>query len=77
MTQRGRNVSIFGAISCYGIVAVIVVEGPVDAAVFCAYIGHVLASTLRPGDIVIMDNLSVQKVQGIEAMIAAARATLV
>jgi transposase len=73
----GRNVSILGAISCYGMDAVMTVDGPVDAAVFRAYVGHVLAPTLRPGDIVIMDNLSVHKVQGIETMIAATGATLV
>jgi transposase len=32
-------------------------DGPMNAATFCAYTEQVLAPTLRPGDIVVMDNL--------------------
>jgi transposase len=73
----GRNISILGALSYYGMDAVMTVEGAVDAAVFRAYVGHVLVPTLRPGDIVVMDNLSVHKVGGIEAMITATGAQLI
>lgn len=73
----GRNVSILGSLSCYGMEAVMTVEGAVDAAVFRAYVGHVLVPTLRAGDVVVMDNLSVHKVQDIEAMIARAGAQLI
>jgi transposase len=73
----GRNVSILGALSCYGMAAVMTIEGAVDAAAFRAYVGQVLVPTLKPGDVVVMDNLSVHKVQGIEAMIGEAGATLI
>lgn len=52
-------------------------EGAVDAALFRIYVQHALVPTLRPGDVVVMDNLSVQKVAGIESMIAGPGARLV
>jgi transposase len=38
-----------------------VIEGPTDTAVFRAYVENVLIPTLRPGDIVALDNLSPHK----------------
>jgi len=38
-----------------------VLDGPINGDWFEAYIRHVLAPTLKPGDIVIMDNLSSHK----------------
>jgi transposase len=73
----GRNVSILGSLSCYGMNAVMTIEGAVDAAVFRAYVRHMLVPTLKPNDVVVMDNLSVHKVQGIEAMIVQAGARLI
>ena len=37
------------------------IEGAADTEVFQAYVRHVLCPTLRPGDVVIMDNLSPHK----------------
>jgi len=37
------------------------VEGPTTKAVFEAYVEHVLAPTLKPGQLVVMDNLSSHK----------------
>lgn len=75
--NAGRNVTILGALSCYGMSAVMTVEGPTDAAVFRTYVARMLAPTLRPGDIVVMDNLSAHKVSGIAEAITAAGAKLV
>jgi transposase len=72
----GRNVSILGSLTWYGMEAVMTIEGAVDADVFCAYVSQVLVPTLRAGDVVVMDNLSVHKVQDIAAMIAEAGAQL-
>jgi hypothetical protein len=33
------------------------IEGPIDGDSFCLYVEKVLLPTLRPGDIVVMDNL--------------------
>ena len=42
------------------------VDGATDTEVFLAYLKHVLAPTLRPGDIVVMDNLRTHKVDGVQ-----------
>jgi transposase len=73
----GRNVTILGALSWYGLDAVMTVEGATDAEVFRAYVSRVLAPTLRPGDVVVMDNLSAHKVAGIEEAITNAGAKLI
>jgi transposase len=75
--NHGRNVTMLGALSCHGLDAVMTIEGPTDAAVFRAYINQVLAATLRPGDVVVMDNLSAHKVGGIEEAITAKGARLI
>jgi hypothetical protein len=41
--------------------APLVFDGPINARVFEAYVEQFLAPALRPGDIVIMDNLSAEK----------------
>jgi transposase len=73
----GCNVTIQGMLSWYGMNAVMAGEGATDAAVFRAYVRHVLAPTLRSDDVVVMDNLSVHKVHDIEAMITATGAELI
>jgi len=53
-----------------------VIEGATDAAVFRAYVKHVLVPGLREGDIVVLDNLSSHKGAEIEEMIRGAGAEL-
>lgn len=72
----GRNVTILGSLSCHGLEAVMTVEGATDGAVFIAYVSQVLAPTLKPGDVVVMDNLGSHKVDGIRSAIEARGATL-
>jgi transposase len=72
----GLNITILGTLSCRGLEAVMTVEGATDAAVFRAYVHQVLAPTLQPGEILIMDNLSAHKVAGIREAIEATGATL-
>lgn len=73
----GRNVTIIDSLFCYGLDAVMTVEGATDAAVFRAYAARVLAPTLRPGDVVVMDNLGAHKVAGIEDAITERGAELI
>ncbi len=73
----GRNVTVLGALSCQGLEAVMTVDSATDATVFRTYVNHVLIPTLRPGDVVVMDNLSAHKVAGIEQAIEGAGATLI
>lgn len=51
-------------------------DGPMDGDVFLAYVEHFLCPTLRPGDIVVLDNLSSHKVAGVREAIESAGATL-
>jgi len=52
-----------------GTTAAMVIEGPTDTEVFEAYVQQVLAPTLRPGDIVVMDRLGPHKVPRIVQLI--------
>jgi len=72
----GRNVTVLGSLSCHGLEAVMTVEGATDGAVFRAYVSQVLAPTLKPGDVVVMDNLGAHKVDGIRSAIEARGAAL-
>lgn len=56
--------------------APMVTDGPMDGAMFLAYVRQFLCPTLQPGDIVILDNLSSHKVTGIKEAIVTAGATL-
>ena len=53
-----------------------VLDGPMNADVFRAHVRHVLAPTLRSGDIVVMDNLPAHKPADIRTLIEAAGAGL-
>ena len=58
------------------IAAPCVVDQPMNGVIFKAYVEQMLAPTLSPGDIVIMDNLSSHKVDGIAEAIEARGAKL-
>ena len=60
-----------------GIVASYILDGPIDGEHFLAYVEKVLAPTLAPGDIVIMDNLASHRVKGVRSAIEAVGATLI
>jgi len=53
-----------------------VFDGPINGAAFKAWIEQALASVLKKGDIVILDNLSSHKVAGVKEAIEARGATL-
>ena len=59
-----------------GLTAPGVFDGPMDGPSFLAYVEQTLVPTLQPGDIVIADNLSAHKVDGVRAAIEAAGAAL-
>ena len=54
-----------------------VLDGAVNAAAFEVFVREILVATLRPGDLVILDNLSSHKGPRIAALIRAAQAELV
>lgn len=54
--------------------APMVIDGPMDGELFLAWVEQFLGPTLQTGDIVILDNLSSHKVEGVQQAIAAAGA---
>lgn len=68
--------TIVAALRADGITAPAVFDGPIDNASFRAYVEQVLAPTLRPGDVVVLDNLAAHKQPEVRAAIEAAGAQL-
>jgi transposase len=52
-----------------GLVAPAVFDGPIDNPTFLAYVEQVLVPTLRPGDVVVLDNLAMHKQPEVQAAI--------
>jgi transposase len=71
-----ETTTFIGALRHDGLTAPCVIDGPVNGETFLAWVEQLLVPTLRPGDIVVMDNLSSHKVKGIRQAIEAVGATL-
>lgn len=71
-----RTLTFLAALRCERIDAPCVIDGPINGRIFLAYVEQVLVPTLRPGDIVIMDNLGSHKRQAIRRAIRVAGAKL-
>ena len=56
-----KTTTFVGALRLSGMTAPMVLDGPMNGAWFLAYVQRVLAPTLKPGDVVIMDNLAAHK----------------
>jgi len=59
-----------------GIVAPLVLDGAMNGPTFRAYVEQALAPVLKPGDVVVLDNLPAHKVAGVKEAIASRRASL-
>jgi len=66
--------TILGAMSLNGMVATMTIEEPTDTDIFLAYVEHLLYPVLKPGDVVVMDNLSVHKAPAVREWIEKAGA---
>ncbi len=71
-----KTTTFVGALRNTGMVAPMVLDGPINGVAFQAYIDQVLVRELRPGDVVVMDNLGSHKGTGVRAAIEAAGASL-
>ena len=69
-----KIMTILGAMSLRGMIATMTIEAATDADIFLAYVEHVLCPALKPGDVVVMDNLSSHKVSGVRELIETAGA---
>jgi transposase len=67
-----QAVTFVGTLTAGGLVAPWALEGAINGEWFLAYVEQVLVPALRPGMVVVMDNLPCHKVQGVEQAIAAA-----
>ena len=71
-----KTMTFLAALRCDQIVAPCVLDGPVNGRSFTAYVEQFLVPVLKPGDIVIMDNLGSHKGKPVRAAIRAAGARL-
>ena len=73
---RWETSTFIAALRVSGLTAPGVFDGAIDGPSFLAYVEQILVPTLHVGDVVIADNLSAHKVDGVADAIAQAGATL-
>ncbi len=71
-----KTTTFVAGLRATGLIAPFVLDGPINRDAFEAYVDKVLVPELRPGDVVIMDNLSSHKGPRVREMIERAGATL-
>ena len=71
-----QTTTFIAALRHQQLTAPMVVDGPMDGELFLAWVEQFLCPTLCGGDIVILDNLSSHKVEGVQEAIAAVGATV-
>jgi transposase len=74
--NKGKNVTVLGALSLEGIIAAMTVEGSTDTHVFLTYVKTILVPALSPGQVVFLDNLSCHYVDGVQEAIESVGARL-
>jgi len=73
---RWQTMTFIAALRLEGITAPLVLDQPINGEWFKAYIEQALVPTLRPGDVVIMDNLASHKGKDVRRAIRQAKAHL-
>jgi transposase len=71
-----KTLSFVAGLRCDRMTAPMMVTGSINGAMFLAYVEQCLVPTLKPGDIVIMDNVATHRVAGVRETIEAAGASL-
>jgi transposase len=69
--NHGKNTTLVAALTPAGLQAPWTIEGAMDTAAFERYVTEVLGPALRPGQVVVLDNLSVHKAESIREAIEA------
>jgi transposase len=67
--NHGPNVTLFAALTPTGMGPALAMPGGADTAVFGRYVREVLVPSLRPGQVVILDQLNVHKGAAVRAAI--------
>jgi transposase len=70
--NHGRNTTLVGALTAGGIEVAMTLDGAVDTAAFALFCERILCPALRPGQIVLLDNLAVHKSQRVRELIEGA-----
>ena len=71
-----RTTTFIAGLRQTGIIAPLVLDGPMTGLAFRAYVEQCLAPALAPGDVVVLDNLAAHKIDGVRQAIATAGASL-
>lgn len=71
-----KTTTFLAGLRSTGIVAPLVLDGPMTGEAFRAYVEQFLVPTLSPGDVVVMDNLAAHKVAGVQEAVAAVGASI-
>jgi hypothetical protein len=67
--NRGPNMTLLSSMSVDGMGLSLAVEGGTNREVFETYVEQMLAPTLRPAQVVVMDNLTAHKGERIRELI--------
>jgi transposase len=76
-TNRGKNTTLFAAMTPEGLLASMTVEGAANTEAFLTYLDAALCPALRPGQVVLLDNLQVHKAKAVRQRIEACGCRLV
>jgi transposase len=74
--NAGTVTTMIGALDLWGLRAMMTVEGATDAEVFETFVERVLAKKLRPGDIVVLDDVGAHRTERVRELIRAAGASV-
>ena len=69
--NRGKNTTLLASMGAGGMGPCLAVEGGTTGAVFEAYVERVLAPSLSPGQVVVMDNLAAHKGERVRELVEA------
>ena len=72
--NRGVVATILGALTLAGVGALMTIEGATTGEVFTSFVRDVLAPTLQPGNVVVLDNLGAHRTLAAKALVEAAGA---
>jgi len=74
--NHGTNLSVIGALGLRGMIATMSVDGAVDTEIFDVFVSQVLVPALQPGDVVLLDNLTVHHASTIEQAVSTVGGTV-
>jgi transposase len=69
--NRGKNTTLLTSLRAEGMAPSMAVEGPTTSRVFETYVERLLAPTLKPGQVVVMDNLGAHRPKKVRELIEA------